>query len=66
MSILDALVCDGPYRGWPLAASIAISQGQLSPSEVKAKIISSCEAEKARLDQVIEMTQALPDVIELS
>lgn len=62
MTILSATITDGPFKGWPLGASVAITAGQ-TPSDIKAAMIKDCEKRKVEIDAQIEAIRKLPDKI---
>lgn len=65
MTILNATITAGPFKGWPLGASVAITAGQ-TPSAIKAAMIKDCEKRKAEIDADIESIRKLPDQIVLT
>jgi hypothetical protein len=69
MSIMDATVSEGPYKGFPLAAAIAIGEGKVTPREAKALLIEHYGDQKRAAielcDAAIAETNSLPDSISL-
>lgn len=69
MSILNALVAEGPLKGFPFSAALAIEAGRVTPAEAKQKLIESYRAAAAeaaaKYEAAIAATQALPDTISI-
>lgn len=67
ISLLDALVSDGPLKGWPLGAALAISEGNISPTEAKECMVAEYERRKVetveQFDKAIEAVRALPPIV---
>ncbi len=67
MSILNAIVTEGPLKGFPLCAALAIESGQATPSEAKRRVIEGYRSEAdraaARYQAAIIHVESLPDTI---
>ena len=64
MSLLQVVVSDGPFKGWPFEAALAIQSGSVTPAEAKRRLIERYEQQKDLLDQAIAATQALPESVD--
>jgi hypothetical protein len=58
-----ATIIDGPYKGWPLFAAIYLSNGIMTPAQVKAALLDDIDKKHADLERQREVIKSLPDKI---
>lgn len=57
--ILTAAVQEGPWKGWPLGAAMAVSGGA-TVEQVRRALITDIQAQIASLEESIQHIRALP------
>lgn len=58
--ILSAEINEGPFRGWPLGATIAIASG-MCVEDARRRMLDFVEEERTRLSEFEAKIRALPD-----
>lgn len=65
MSILNANIYEGPFKGWPLGVAMAISRGDLTVTRAKELMIEDLKSRITALQGEITAIEALPNEIKL-